>query len=196
MNFMDDIKQETQKYGGGAGSSDMFEFKKGVNRMRILAQPKVLATHFFGKGVPSAVCIGIDEGCQFHGENHQRPSIKLVTYIIDRDDEDKIKLAELPLSISYSINDLQNDDDFRFDGFPMPFDVKITHDPDNQDPKAKYRLIGSPNSTELTEEQEKELADRLEKMSPEQYVEKRKEKQKSKEVEYPQDDIKSEDMPF
>ncbi len=140
----------------------------------------MLATHFFGKGNPSAICVGIDEGCPYHKEEEKRPSIKLVTYIIDRSDENKVKLAELPLSISYAVNDLQDDVDFQFDEFPMPYDVKITHDPNNDDPKAKYRLVASPKMTDVTEDERAEFNKKMEEMTPEAYVEKRKEKQKEK----------------
>lgn len=208
---MDEINKESEQYGGGQGDSDFFKFgkEKKVYKIRILNKPAILATHFFGPGNPSATCVGVDEGCKFHGESDKKPSIKLVTYVIDREDN-KVKLAELPLSISYSINDLQDDDDFRFEEFPMPYDVKITHDPNNDDPKAKYRLVASPNMIEVTNVEKAEL-DALEaKMSPEQYVEKRKEKQKEKSDssqpsstrnisttdKYPTEEISSDDIPF
>lgn len=178
-NFMDDIKNESKQYGGG-GDSSFFKFEEdGVYQIRILSRPHVLATHFFGKGVPAVVCVGIDEGCEYHKEDDKRPSIKLVTYVIDRRDG-KVKLAELPLSLSYSIQDLQNDSDFAFEEFPMPYDVKITYDPKNDDPKAKYRLVASPKMTDVTEDERAELNGLMEKMTPEDYVEKRKAKQKDK----------------
>lgn len=202
---MDDIKNESKKYGGG-GSGDRFEFdKEGIYKMRLLVQPKVIATHFFGKGQPSHVCVGIDEGCKFHGENDKKPSIKLATYVIDRGDENKVKLAELPLSISYAINDLQDDEDFAFSEFPMPYDVKIKYDPDNDDPKAKYRLQPSTNRDPITEDVQKSLNEKMAKMTPEQYVEARKKKEKEKQdgptsggsgIDYPKDDINPDDIPF
>jgi len=176
--FLDDIQNEAKQYGGGS-NSDFFQFKKGVNKMRILAQPKVLATHFFGKGHPAVVCVGMDEGCKHHEEGADKPSIKLATYILDREDG-KVKIAELPLSISYSINDLQQDEDFAFEEFPMPYDVKVTHDPDNPDPKAKYRVVGSPKREKLSESEDADYEAQMSKMTPEDYVEKRKEKQKNK----------------
>lgn len=178
MSLKDDINAEAKKYGGGGTNSDFFQFEKGVNKMRILVQPKVIAFHFFGKGEKPDVCVGIDEGCPHHKETDKKPSIKLATYIIDRKD-DKVKLAELPLSISYSLNDLQEDSDFAFKDFPMPYDVKITSDPDNTDPKAKYRLVASPKQVELTDEEETALSEALKKMTPEQYVQVRKDKQVS-----------------
>ena len=177
-NFRDEINEEAKKYGGGV-SSDFYSFERGVNKIRILVQPKVIATHFFGEGVPAIVCIGINEDCKYHKEGDKRPGIKLATYIIERK-MGKIKLAELPLSISYAINDLQEDDDFAFSEFPMPYDVKITYDPDNADPKAKYRLVASPNKSDITDDERGELAGLMAKMSPEQYVEIRKAKQKAK----------------
>jgi len=213
-DFMSEINKETKKYGGGAGNSDYFKFEEGDNRMRILTQPKVIAYHFPQEGRPD-VCVGIDEGCPHHkidpktGEA-KKPTIRLCTYIVDRNDKNKIKFAELPLSVSYAINDLQKNDDYRFDEFPMGYDVTITHDPKNKDPKAKYRLLPSPKFTALTAEEEKAFHDAMEKMSPEQYVEKRKAKQKGdadwdKEdhaassggcIEYPKDDINPDDIPF
>ena len=180
MNFKEMINQEAREYGGG-GQSDKFEFdREGVYRMRILCMPKVLATHFFGKGNPSTICVGIEKGCPFHKEDAvNKASLKLVTYIIDRKDS-KVKLAELPLSVSYSMDDLKNDEDFAFDEFPMPYDVKITYDPNNPDPKAKYRMVGSPKREELTDEETQELEQALTKMTPEDYVAKRKEKQLTK----------------
>ncbi len=203
---MDDIKNEQKKYGSGPG--DYFEFEnKGVYRIRILNQPKVVATHFFGKGNPSVVCVGIDEGCPFHKGDEKKPSIKLATYVIDRKDG-KVKMAELPLSLSYSLNDLQEDQDFAFEDFPMPYDVKVTYDPDNADPKAKYRMMGSPTKAELTQEEKDSLAAKMAKETPEQYVEAKKKRQKEKSgvtpstttkedaIEYPAEDINPDDIPF
>lgn len=184
MSLVDDIQNKAKEYGATGNSSDFFQFEKGQNKVRILARPEVLATHFFGKGNPSVVCVGVDEGCSHHKDTDQKPSLKLATYVIDRKDGN-VKLAELPLSVSYSLNDLQEDEDYSFDDFPMPYDVKITYDPDNDDPKAKYRLVGSPKREELTEEERKAFDEAMEKMTPEQYVEKRKAKSKEK-VEYPE----------
>lgn len=171
---LDDLDIETRKYG--AGNTGIFEFKRGQNKMRILTFPEVLATHFFGVGVSSITCIGVDEGCPYHKDTDKRPSLKLVSYIIDRADDNKIKLAELPLSIRYALKDLMEDEDYTFDDFPMPYDVKITSDPDNTDPKAKYRLVGSPKREEITEDEQKELDEKLHEITPEQYVEKKKAK--------------------
>ncbi len=196
MSLHDDIQKDAEQYGAQSSeSSDFFKFEKGVNKIRILNKPTILAMHFFGKGEKAVVCIGIQEGCPHHKEDDQKASIKLVTYVIDRNDG-KIKLAELPLSIGYTLNNYMEDEDYAFDEFPAPYDVKITHDPDNSDPKSKYVLIPSPNKTELTEEERKEFDEIMGKMTPEQYVEKRKDKFRApKETTYPER-MDPDDIPF
>lgn len=206
MSFMDDVRKESEKYGGGGGGK-FFQFDRaGVYQVRILVKPKVIATHFFGKGNPSVVCVGMDEGCAFHKESDKKPSIKLATYVLNRAEEKvKVQMAELPLSISYAINDLQEDSDFAFSEFPMPYDVKIKYDPDNDDPKAKYRLQPSPKHAPITDEEQAALDEAMKHETPEQFVEKKKAKQKEKGgdqkssgsgIEYPKEEINPDDIPF
>lgn len=215
MKSLNDLDTEARSYGGGQSQSNMFEFKKGANKIRILYFPVILATHFFGKGNPSTICVGIDEGCKFHGEgapkdektgNPKSPSLKLITYVIDREDS-RVKLAELPLSIRYSLQDLQNTEGFDFADFPMPYDVQVMSDPDNKDPKAKYRTTGIPKMVPLTPEEQSELDEVLKKITPEEYVEKRKAKvtgnvagtvadPKRDVIDYLSEDINPEDIPF
>lgn len=209
MSLVDDINKDAQQYGGSAGSGSTFQFERaGTYRMRILTKPKVLATHFFGRGNPSVICVGKDNGCKFHGDamkdkdgKEAKPSIKLMTYVILRDDNNSVKLAELPLSISYSLDNLQNDEDFKYNDYPLPFDVKIKYDPNNPDPKAKYQLLPTPQFTPLTDEEQVEFDKKMEFETPEQYIEKRKQKQLEKssarapEPE-PQEEINPDDIPF
>lgn len=185
MPKLSDLDSDIKKYGGSTGS-DRFEFNKGVNKIRVLNFPAIIATHFWGPGVPAVICVGIDEGCPYHGDNapkdektgnEKSPSLKLVTYIVDRKDG-KVKLAELPLSVRYALRDLQETEGFDFEDFPMPYDIQVMHDPDNKDPKAKYRVTGIPKMTPLSPEEARAFEDEMARMSPEQYVEKRKAKQK------------------
>lgn len=170
---MDAMKDDMKKYGGGSTSGDYFEFDApGVYRMRLLVQPVVIAYHFPLQGRPD-VCVGIDEGCTHHTDKDKKPTLRLVTYIIDRADG-KIKRAELPLSVNYSINALQEDQDFAFEEFPMPYDVKINYDPKNPDPKSKYTVTPSPKQEPLTDEEEAALADAMHRQTPEQFVEMKK----------------------
>jgi hypothetical protein len=184
---LQDLDADVRKYGGSV-SSDRFEFSKGANKMRVLTFPEIIATHFLGAGGKTAVvCVGVDEGCPYHGEGAPKdertgadkaPSLKLVSYVIDRRDG-KVKLAELPLSVRYGLQDLQNTEGFEFADFPMPYDIQVLHDPDNKDPKAKYRTTGIPKMVPLAAEEEAEFDEAMKRITPEQYIEKRKNKAKT-----------------
>ena len=196
MSLQDDIKSKAEGYGVSQGNSDFFKFEKGETKIRVLNRPvDVLATHFFGKGQRAYVCIGIEEGCPYHGEegpkddkgNPKKPGLKVVSYIIDRTDG-AVKLAELPLSIAYAIEDYMNSEDYEFDEFPMPYDITVTSDPDNPDPKAKYRVLPSPKQVELTDEEKQAFEEAMGRMTPADYVEKRKAKARP-EKQYPEETI-------
>lgn len=171
MSLKDDMQKDQEQYGAGK-KGDFFQFKKsGLYKIRILSKPVALATHFFGKGVPSSVCYGEDKGCPFHGGDG--PSVKFQTYVLDRADG-KVHLGEIPWSVLSAIADLETDEDYSFSGYPMPYDVKITVDKENTDPKQIYKLVPSPAKTELTAAEQAELDQKLSKMTVEVYVEKRK----------------------
>lgn len=234
MSTKDILNQANQEYGGG--SSGFFKFEKsGVFKLRLLTKPVALATHFFGKGQPSHICYGAEKGCPFHGEgapkddkgNEKKPNVKFVMYVIDYLDNAKVKLAEIPYSVLGAVGDLEVDEDFKFDSYPMPYDIKVTFDKDNKDPKSIYKTLGSPTRTDIPDDVMKTLMDKLASQSPEQFVQKRKdtelEKQKAdgtwqkaqdervaslkvaqenakKEVDpavdYPEEEINPEDIPF
>jgi hypothetical protein len=200
MSIKDEIQKNTEQYGvTGGQNSDYFNFEPGENKIRVLTNPgqATLALHFFGKGQKAIVCIGKEEGCSHHKDDDNRPSIKLVAYIIDRKDG-KIKLAELPLSIGYALNDLQENSEYTFADCPMPYDVTVTHDPDNTDPKSKYRLTTARQNTDLTEEEQREFDEAMSRITPHQYIDKRKAKARP-EPEYPtpeSEGINPDEMPF
>jgi len=211
---LQDLDAEIKKYGGDK-KSDHFKFEKGVNKIRILTFPTIIATHFFGKKVPAVVCVGIDNGCKFHGETAPKdektgdpkaPTLKLVSYIIDRKDG-KVKLAEMPISIRYGLQNLQNTEGFEFADFPMNYDLQIISDPDNKDPKSKYITTGIPKMFPLTEEEQKSFEELNSKITPEQYVQKRKDKVSANtsnqmptelggDIDYPEEEIDPNDIPF
>lgn len=219
---LSDLDADAKKYGGNV-SSDRFEFVRGKNIIRVLTFPEIIATHFIGPGGKTAVvCVGIDEGCPFHGEgapkdertgNEKAPSLKLVSYIVDRKDG-KVKLAELPLSVRYGLQALQDTEGFGFVDFPIPYDIQVFHDPDNKDPKAKYRTTGIPKFDPLTPAEQAEFDEAMKRLTPEQYIEKRKNKAKTGSAapvagaqdtreaplptpdNYPTEDINPEDIPW
>lgn len=233
----DVLKQANEEYGGG--SSGFFKFEKsGVYKLRLLTKPVAMATHFFGKGQGSHICYGEDKGCPFHGENapkddkggEKKPSVKFVMYVADYSDGGKVKLGEIPYSVLGAVADLEKDEDFKFDGYPMPYDIKVTFDKENKDPKQMYKTLGAPTRSEISDEMRNILLDKVTSNSPEQFVQKRKDSELEKQkadgtwqaeqdrrqkrrdeiasmrvegggkpidvIEYPENDINPEDIPF
>jgi len=156
-------------------TSDFFKFVEGDNRIRLLTEGKILAQHFFGKGQRPSVCYGEAKGCPFHNETTKPASIKYAVYIYDTKME-KVQLAELPYSVISAVSDLQEDEDFAFEGYPMPYDVKIKYNKE-ESPKDMYKVIGSPNREEVSENVMGELAGAMGTVTPEAFVEKKKQRQ-------------------
>jgi hypothetical protein len=156
MNLAQSLKDAEKEYEIGGG--DYFKFEDGDNKIRILTMWEPLATHFIkiGTKINAHVCYGKDKGCPYHDEgapldekgNPRTPSVKFVTYICDRKDGDKIKVADLPYTIIKKVAGLQQDEDWQFDSFPMPYDLKITYD-SAESGSAMYSVTPSPNKNPL-----------------------------------------------
>lgn len=215
MSLRDEMNQEAVAHGAGSQGGDIFSFVTGNFKMRIMSKPVAIATHFFGKGVPSAVCVGMEKGCPHHNEGQDKPSVKFMAYaLIRKEDGDQFKLAELPWSVVSRIADFQEDEDYAFDGYPMPYDIKVKVDKENPDPKQIYKTEASPNRGVITEEEQNMLDEAIKKITPEEFVAKRKEKQLAKNgpykpemtgntgtsvgggIEYPDEEIDPMDIPF
>lgn len=151
---------------------DFYRMQDGDNKFRILSEGAVLAQHFFGKGQKPSVCYGISKGCPFHKETDLNPSIKYTCYILDRMD-DTIKLADLPYSVIRSVGELQKDEDYSFDDFPMPYDIKVTYRKEEA-PAKMYTVIASPKREPLSKDKLEKLDELMKKASPVDLVEKKK----------------------
>lgn len=90
--------------------NDWFKFKEGDNTIRILTEPVI----FFEK-FKTGICY---TNCGYQG------TAKYLTWIYDRQDG-KVKLAKIPYSIAEVLATYEKDEDYAFDGFPMPYDIKI-----------------------------------------------------------------------
>lgn len=212
------MNQAKTDYGVGGSDNNFFRFDKtGEYRLRLLTPGYPMATHFFGKGVKGKVCYGADKGCPYHGEKagkdeetgeERKASVKFVSYVLDRNDG-QIKLAELPFSVIKVVTDLQEDTDYAFEDFPAPYDLKITFNKETNSPADKYKTLPSPKMEPLTEDQVVALAEKMSHMTPEQYIQKRKDKQRESDAadavyegvaqekhDYPDEEINPEDIPF
>lgn len=179
-SLKDQLKQDAEELG--VGGSDFFKFEnKKTSKFRVLTELKALGQHFFGVGQKPSVCYGVKKGCPFHGidPNSQKGeeyklSTKYIAYVLDADG--KIKLAELPYTVVKAIGDLEEDEDYKFSGFPMPYDIKVAFDKDLS-PTEMYKVTPSPTRSAVTDDTMGELAGLMGKNSPEHFVEVKKEKQ-------------------
>ncbi len=178
MSYSDQVKD------ADLGNSGYFKFEnKGVSKFRVLVEAKLIAQHFFGKGNKPSVCYGEDKGCPFHGENapkddkgnEKSPSIKFVTYVLDRADG-KIKVADLPYTIIKRVDSWEKDEDYGFSGYPMPYDIKVLYDKDKA-PTEMYEVNPAPNRDAVSDDIMGELAGKMAKFPPQAMVDKKKKAQ-------------------
>ena len=165
------------QYGAGAGGDSYFKFKEGKNRIRILVEGEIIATHFIGgKGY---TCFGIKEGCPHHGDSApknedgstKKPSAKLITYVLDRNAEDEHpQQAEIAYSVVKQINTFAGEKDYAFSEFPMPYDLTVVYDK-KAAPTDMYKVIPGAAREPLSQD----ILDELEKVPPvSQTVERKK----------------------
>lgn len=106
---LDSEMQSNSQYNTNK-TSDWYKFAENANSFRVLSEP-VLMFEKFGVGI----CY---TDCGYQG------SPRLLTWVLDRKDN-RIKLAKLPYTIGEQIIAMENDPDYGFTGFPMPYDVTI-----------------------------------------------------------------------
>lgn len=186
MNINKQLEQDSEKYGVRKENSDYFNIEEGnQNVIRILTEGVVYANHYLGKGVKSPICYGGEKGCPIMDEEGKFHSIKLsvkyAIYILDRNDG-KVKLATLPYSVMKGIGSLQENPDYSFEMFPMPYDIRITYKKDEA-PATMYKVDAIPKLTGVTEQERKKLDEKFTEITPEEFVQKMKDKQIKKDQE-------------
>lgn len=194
MNNINQQLQAGQKEAGIGSKTNYFKFENGDNRIRVLTSGAVIATHFLTgqgtvapkitpQGMKASVCYGEDRGCPFHGDNaplnakqqEAKPSLRYTCYVIDRNDEEnRIQLADLPYSVIKQIADYQDNVDYAFDSFPMPYDVTVKYNKESKSPNEMYKVIASPKREEVSDEVKAGLAEIVSVRSPQQHVQSKK----------------------
>lgn len=177
MKINEQLEEGMNDYGKTQNTGDLFfKFQEGENRVRILTAGEILGQHFFGKGVKPSACYGVSKGCPFHEENYvgkeiltdeekkrkfPNVSVKYSVYLLDRADN-TIKIGDLPYSVTKRIGELQEDQDYAFSEFPMPYDVKITYK-SGESPANMYSVLASPKIEQVTPEVLAALKEQMEK---------------------------------
>lgn len=131
MSYTEKFNAYVKEHGIG---SDTFKFKEGKNRLRLLTEP---TPHDSTYTNPKT--------------NVTTRTLKWVCYLLDRQDG-RVQLAFLPTTIARQIASLQQDEDYRFDEFPMPYDITINA-VNAGTKEVRYSLIPSPKPTPITSEE-------------------------------------------
>jgi hypothetical protein len=106
-------------------SGATFKLVTGENKIRVLTEPKYIETMFKGN-----------------------MSRKWLTYIIDRKDG-QLKLFFMPKTIVKAIADYEDNEFYKFDKLPMPYDIIIKAQ-NAGTIEAEYLVIASPKREDLT----------------------------------------------
>lgn len=159
----EDNKEHIDQSGG------WYKFSEGVNVFRILVEPEVLYEAY-----KLGICY---TNCGYTG------TPKYLTYLLDRKDN-QIRLFKLPFKIFKTISEYQLDEDYAFDNFPMPYDIKVKAEGAGNKEVIYTTLPKKPK--ELTEDELGEIAGFLGRESnktPAEIIEAMKAKQEKKEKE-------------
>lgn len=175
MSWVDEKSAEIEK----SASEGYFSFIEGDNRIQLLTHCAPLAQVYD----PST------RKYRMATEGDKNSGIKGLCWVLQ---DGKIKQAKLPYTVVKAIRDLQNDPDYQFEAFPMPRVINIKAK--NAGTKeVEYTIIPSPKEVAVDASIMTELAS---KPSPEDMVEKIKERAKPKDddegLQYPEPD----EIPF
>lgn len=189
-----------------ANKSNWFKFREGKNKIRVLVEPMAIYEDY-----KMGICY---TGCGFKG------AIKYLSYVIAYEEDKQedgtivvhksLKLMKIPYRIFQYIASLELDEDYKFEGFPMPYDITIDAK-DAGTKEVKYDCKPRPVRDDVPQN----LLDQLKKERPiPTVIESLKKKNMEKHgatgvastsqvdeadeggVDYPEETINPEDIPF
>jgi len=197
------LDEGNEKYGG---LSDFYKMEEGDNIMRILTSFHLYGEHYHPTDRDrSGVCIGKDENC-LSCNHEEKPSVPTARWLAWAVNAEGLKLVKFGTRIMKSLKALQNESDWQFEGFPMPYiiNVKAT----GAGTKEVVYTVIPKKPTEVKEDVMEALEKKL---SPADIVQAMKDK-KTKggdgtaekvnnvgvkgEIDYPEEDINPDDIPF
>lgn len=175
MSWVDERNEEIER----EASEGYFKMQEGDNRIQLLTHCAQLAQVYDPATKKYRVAV----------EGDKNISIKGVCWVLQ---DGKVKQAKLSYVVVKAIRELQNDPDYQFQEFPMPRLINIKAKGAGTK-EVEYTVIPSPKEVVTPVEVVNELAL---KPTPDDIVEKLKNKGESKPVEYPEEDIRPEDVSF
>lgn len=188
--------------------NEFFKLKAGDNKVRVLTDPVRVMKYYNQAAKKSFIAF---KDCGYSADTKPR----WLCYVYNHEKE-AIELAELPHTIAKQMLEYKDNDDYKFDSCPMPYDVTINKKGENLE--TEYNVIPARKNSDIPKEtldelktlkpcgeikkawQEKEL----ENLSKDEEwlngykkrVKARKSKTEDETIEYPEEDISPEDIPF
>lgn len=160
--------------------SDYFNFKVGDTKLRVMTQPTVVKS-YFKDGKYTIV--------EDNYSGSEKTSIKGWAWCILRE-TGEIQVVKFPYSVIKEIQQYLTNDEYAFEGFPMPYDITITATGEGME--RRYKTTPSRKNSEVTKEELEALA---KKPSIKSIVDKMRGKvEKVDKIEYPEGE--PEDVPF
>jgi hypothetical protein len=151
--------------------SDYFNFPIGDTKLRVLTQPVGVKQYF-----KDGKYVTVDE--KYTGP--EKVNTKGWAWCIIRGSEE-LKIVKFPYSIIKKVQELMVNDEYQFDGFPMPYDLTIKATGEGLE--RRYEVTASRKNTEVTED-EKALLDK--KTPIKDILQKMKEKVAKTPIAYPE----------
>lgn len=215
MGFKDEFDQHKKE---SSTSGEFFKFKKdGDYKFRLMSEPiKKVSRWGYGicyEGAPYCQKATLDkeweeakakakaEGKDPNKVNRPSLSVKWMTWALDYG-SDGFVILDLNNKVAGSIREMADSDEYKFEGFPMPYDITIRVK--NAGTKeAEYTILASRKNTEVPAEKMEEF----DKLTPIQQIKERiqaKQKEKTEgggkdadlEAAYPDEEINPDDIPF
>lgn len=169
---MDKMEWVDKKEAQANDSKDYFNIVEGDNRFQVLTYIAPQPLKWTGTKYEPAE------------EGDTGISIKGVCWVLQ---DDAIKLAKLPYTAVKAIRAFQNDEETRFEEFPMPYAINVKAKGAGTK-EVEYQIIPSRKETPVAKEVLVELA---KKPTPEEMVEKMKNK-----VSQAKDQVPDDEPPF
>jgi len=151
FNELDKVEEE---YGIGKGSGDWFNFKDGLNKIRIVTLFEVFAQHWDNTIKKSIACVGKENGCVYCNdmsleEKKRKPRPQWIGWVIDRTDGE-LKLLKTGYSVIKQVSELANSDDYKFgkDGLPL-YDITVKKSGEGL--QTEYSVIADRKDSKLTD---------------------------------------------
>lgn len=136
MSLLNDKIEDANNSEHTNKDSGWLEIKEGANQFRVLTEPELMFQNY-----KMGICY---HECGFEG------TPKYMARVLDRKDN-KVKLYKIPFKIFKSIAALEVDEDYKFEGFPMPYDIKLNAK--NAGTKeVEYTVMPSPKIVAVGEE--------------------------------------------